>query len=177
VTHDQVEAMSMSHRIAVMNLGVLQQVDTPLNIYKYPQTLFVATFIGSPPMNVIECHIENTTLISTEGDFRYRLTENTQHNFESNASVYFGIRAEDLSIVSTGATDSDIQGEILLREPLGDETIYLVDIGGHHLTVKAEPKLILQPGENVTLKINPQRFHLFDTQSEQSLLKQETQHV
>ena len=59
VTHDQIEAMSMSHRIAVMNLGVLQQVGTPLKIYNHPQTLFVATFIGSPPMNIIECSVEN----------------------------------------------------------------------------------------------------------------------
>lgn len=172
VTHDQVEAMSMSHRIAVMNLGVLQQVDTPLHIYRYPQTLFVATFIGSPPMNIIECRVDGDMLTSTTADFRYRLREPLAVSY-----VYFGIRAEDIRFAGQDEADVDLQGKVLLREPLGDETIYRVDVGGHVMSVKAEPKLVLQPGEPVALKINPERIHLFDTAGEQSLLKRETQHV
>src|SRR5690606_24327743 len=74
VTHDQTEAMSMSHRIAVMNLGVLQQVDTPLNIYNRPQTLFVARFIGSPPMNTLECRVvEGHHLAGADSSFHLAL--------------------------------------------------------------------------------------------------------
>lgn len=177
VTHDQVEAMSMSHRIAVMHLGVLQQVDTPLNIYKHSQTLFVATFIGSPPMNIIECRIENGVLTSTQGKFRYTLPQSVRTTVQGIASAYFGIRSEDVSIIGNQELDVDLQGTVVLREPLGDETIYLIDVGEHQLTVKAEPKLVLQPGEHVALKINPNRIHLFDSQTEQSLLRMEVQGV
>lgn len=163
VTHDQVEAMSMSHRIAVMNLGVLQQVDTPLNIYNHPQTLFVATFIGSPPINIIDCRVDGKMLIGTSCNFQYTLP-----NPPSSREVYFGIRAEDIQIV---AEEGDLRGKILIREPLGDETIYLVEVGDCRFKVKAPPKLILKTGESVSLKINPNRIHLFDKQTEQSLLK------
>jgi len=172
VTHDQVEAMSMSHRIAVLNLGVLQQVDTPLNIYRHPKTLFVATFIGSPPMNIIECHIQDGVLASATGDFRYQLPS-SWHKAAMNAEdVYFGVRPEDISIVQQDDLGL-ISGEIVIREPLGDETIYRVDIGKHVLSVKASPKLVLNPGERVLLKINPERIHLFDRRTEQSLWTQE----
>jgi multiple sugar transport system ATP-binding protein len=166
VTHDQVEAMSMSHRIAVMHLGVLQQVDTPLNIYNHPQTLFVATFIGSPPINIIECQVDGTTLRGTSCNFQYTLRAAIKAR-----EVYFGIRAEDVQIHAGNQADADFRGEIIVREPLGDETIYLVETGGCRFTVKAPPKLILNTGEIVSLKINPDRIHLFDKSTEQSLLQ------
>lgn len=177
VTHDQIEAMSMSHRIAVMNLGVLQQVDTPLNIYNHPQTLFVATFIGSPPMNTVLCRVEKNKLSSIEGDFSYTLPLSLAEDIAGVSEVYFGIRAEDIRIVVGEETDIDFEGEVLNREPLGDETIYLVDVQGHRLMVKSEPKLILEIGEKVALKINSNRIHLFDYENEQSLLKWEAQNV
>jgi multiple sugar transport system ATP-binding protein len=172
VTHDQVEAMSMSHRIAVMNLGLLQQVDTPLNIYKHPQTLFVATFIGTPPMNIIACNVADGSL-STEQGFRYRLPAELQSAVAGVNAVYFGIRAEDIQI---GDDYSDVQGEVLLREPLGDETIYRIDVAGNILNVKASPKLRLEIGEKVPLKFNSQRIHLFDKQTEQSLITKAVAH-
>lgn len=177
VTHDQVEAMSMSHRIAVLNLGVLQQVDTPLNIYRHPQTLFVATFIGSPPMNIITGKLQDYTIRSEDNAFSYILPAHAHEAVAGKNTVHFGVRAEDIHIL-IGADDSpDFKGEILLREPLGDETIYLIGVGEITLSVKAPPKVILQTGETVALKINENRIHLFDTQTEQSLLKREVAHV
>jgi multiple sugar transport system ATP-binding protein len=170
VTHDQVEAMSMSHRIAVMNLGLLQQVDTPLNIYKHPQTLFVATFIGTPPMNIILCDVNDSVLSTNEG-YHYHLPEYLRDSVAGVQAAYFGIRAEDVQI-----GEGELNGEIVLREPLGDETIYRVNVAGNILNVKAPPKLRLEPGENVSLKLNPQRIHLFDKTSEASLIKRELVH-
>jgi multiple sugar transport system ATP-binding protein len=160
-----------------MNRGVLQQVDTPLNIYRHPQTLFVATFIGSPPMNIVECRADQGVLSSMTGTFKYRLPDHGRDAVVNVPSAYFGIRSEDVSIVANDEPDADMQGEVQLREPLGDETIYLINVGGQRLTVKAEPKLVLQPGEKVALKINPNRIHLFDSQSVQSLLHKEVHHV
>lgn len=163
VTHDQVEAMSMSHRIAVMNLGVLQQVDTPLNIYNRPQTLFVATFIGSPPINIMECRVEGSTLMGTSCNFQYTLKPDS---LPESREVYFGIRAEDIQITADHEANADLRGTILVREPLGDETIYVVEVNGCRLNVKSSPKLILNIGDTVSLKINRDRIHLFDKQTE-----------
>lgn len=177
VTHDQIEAMSMSHRIAVMSRGLLQQVDTPLNIYRHPQTLFVATFIGSPPMNIITGQVQNNTVHSEDNAFHYLLPDYAHDALVGKNSVHFGVRAEDIHILIGEDDDPDFSGEILLREPLGDETIYRIAVGGMTLSVKAPPKVILQTGETVALKINPNRIHLFDTQTEQSLIQGEVAHV
>lgn len=171
VTHDQIEAMSMSHRIAVMNLGLLQQVDTPLNIYNKPTTLFVATFIGSPPMNIINCHFDKDDIVADTTQLRVATKTLRAELTPQSKELYFGIRAEDLSLTEPSTTD--LKGEVILREPLGDETLYLVDIGGQNLSVKAPPKLKLAIGENVGLNLNPKRVHLFDKQSERTLFLDE----
>jgi ABC-type sugar transport system ATPase subunit len=183
VTHDQVEAMTMSHRIAVMNLGVLQQVGTPLDVYRHPETLFVAGFIGSPPMNIVECEVDNGQLISPASEFKYTLPDTLREAVSGHDRVHFGVRAEDVRILTTDdnlpdeSTQTTIPGEIRIREPLGDETIYRVDIGGMQFNVKSAPKLVLKSGEAVHLEINPERIHLFDADTEQSLLKETASHV
>ena len=164
VTHDQIEAMSMSNRIAVINLGVLQQVGTPLEIYNHPQTLFVATFIGSPPMNTIPCKIAEGGLL-VGGDFRLSLGD---ASLPTGKDVILGIRAESITLVS-GEVDADMRGEILVREPLGDETIYTVTVGGVTLVAKTPPRQMHKPGETVGLNIDRARIHLFDVATEQAL--------
>ena len=162
VTHDQTEAMSMSHRIAVMNLGVLQQVDTPLNIYNRPQTLFVARFIGSPPMNTVDCKIvEGRQLTGSDNAFRYTVDTATAGKLTAEHNVVFGVRSEDIRLADA-THEGDLQGSVVVREPLGDETIYDVDIGNYRLSVKTSPRQMYQPGDNVSLSINPRRIHLFD---------------
>lgn len=177
VTHDQIEAMSMSHRIAVLNRGVLQQVDTPLNIYRHPQTLFVATFIGSPPMNIITSSVQGNTIFSADKAFKYNLSPYMLDVIAGKNEVHFGVRAEDIHILTDSDDNPDFRGEVLLREPLGDETIYLIAVGDTRLSVKTSPKLILQNGDTVSLRINSNRIHLFDIQTEQSLLKREVVNV
>lgn len=170
VTHDQTEAMSMSHRIAVMNLGVLQQVATPLDIYNYPETLFVATFIGSPPMNTINCKIQQNMLVSTEQQFQLPLTllPPTLVEKAAHRNLVFGVRSENIRLHS-GAESGDLQGTILVREPLGDETIYQVQINAGMLTVKTPPQQIFAPGDAVSLTFDRDRLHLFDAETGRSL--------
>lgn len=177
VTHDQVEAMSMSHRIAVLDSGVLQQVDTPLNIYRHPQTLFVATFIGSPPMNIVTGQVNDAVLYSEDQAFSYRLPQHALDVVSNGEQIHFGIRAEDVRLMNQDAIDADMQGEVTLREPLGDETIYRVRVGATNLSVKAPPKIVYQRGDAVGLKINPNRIHLFDVTTEQSRLSKAVSHV
>lgn len=177
VTHDQIEAMSMSHRIAVMDRGILQQIDTPYNIYRHPQTLFVATFIGSPPMNIVHGQFLDGNVVSNEGNLKYKLPSYVQ-GYMRGQDIYFGFRSEDIAIVDQNEPDVDFSGKILLREPLGDETNYLIESHGFRFNVKAPPKLKLSEGETVALKINSNQIHLFDAKTEQSLLpKGERAHV
>ncbi len=170
VTHDQVEAMSMSHRIAVMNNGLLQQVDTPLNIYRHPQTLFVGTFIGSPPMNIVSGKIMGLRFVSDDGSFWIDLPPAAQKYATHNLQTYFGVRAEDLTLHERSAAVKGIPGVIRIREPLGDETIYIVDAEGQTLTIKTPPRLRFKPGDNVNITVNHQAIHLFDKTSEKALL-------
>jgi multiple sugar transport system ATP-binding protein len=164
VTHDQVEAMSMSQRIAVMNLGVLQQVDTPMNIYRYPQTLFVATFIGSPPMNIVRCRVKGGALEGQDSAFRYLLPPQLATKVVEGQGLYLGVRAED--VVLQPGVEGDLRGEVLVREPLGNETIYVIEIDGVSLTAKVAPKIRLEVGQPVSLSFNPARLHLFDEKTE-----------
>ncbi len=162
VTHDQIEAMSMSHRIAVMNLGVLQQVDTPLNIYNHPRTLFVAKFIGSPPMNTVACRVDGSVLQGLDTKFHIQLKESSANRLKNSSEVVFGIRAEDVSVATPDAEDYDVEGVVTLREPLGDETIYRVEVGNFGMMIKTAPRQIFKRGDNVRLNFNHHRIHLFD---------------
>ena len=194
VTHDQTEAMSLGHRIAVMNLGVLQQAGTPLDVYNHPATLFVAGFIGSPPMNFVDVRLaDGPALVNSTAAFRLpidaALADKLAPRAYSTDSVLpftLGIRSEDLRIVSEPAAGDPSAGsplpsvgdfagqalpaEVYAREPLGDETIYgLRFAGGHVMLAKALPTLELEFGQAVGVVFERSRLHVFDTASGQAL--------
>ena len=172
VTHDQTEAMSMAHRIAIMDLGVLQQVGTSLEVYNNPATLFVASFIGTPPINFINCRLNGSDNLSDEsGDFK--ISSPKIQNLKSaiqdpNSPLVFGVRSEDVFIDRTEGA-GEVRGEIVAREPLGDETIYEVEVGENIITVKAEPTLVLNPGDKTGLNFAHDRIHIFDAQSQKAI--------
>jgi ABC-type sugar transport system ATPase subunit len=172
VTHDQTEAMSMAHRIAVMNLGVLQQVSTPLEVYNHPATLFVAGFIGTPPMNLINCHLNGSNTLSDEnGAFKISgpKIENIKSKIQNpETPLVFGVRSEDV-FVDTAEGAGEVRGEVINREPLGDETIYGVEIGQNIIRVKTESTLSLNTGNNVGLNFANDRIHVFDAESEKAI--------
>jgi multiple sugar transport system ATP-binding protein len=171
VTHDQTEALSMSQRIAIMHQGVLQQVGTPLDVYNHPATLFVAGFIGTPPMNFVPCTLTGDTLNDPEGPFTYKLTPGQVSRISPQAregQLTFGARSEDVRIV-TQPTTSDLKAEIYVREPLGDEIIYDLKIGERIIRAKVPPTLRLNVGENVGVAFDPDRVHVFDSGTEQAI--------
>lgn len=174
VTHDQIEAMSMSHRIAVMNLGVLQQVASPLEIYNQPATLFVATFIGSPPMNTFRCKVSDSghlTGIDTRFDFQLNagLTELVRR--AKGQSLVLGVRSEDIRLHDVSETGDrvDFTGVVRVREPLGDETIYQIQIEDFFVLAKTPPRQMFGEGQPVYVTFDQSRIHLFDETSGQNL--------
>jgi multiple sugar transport system ATP-binding protein len=132
VTHDQVEAMTMGHRVAVMRDGLLQQVDSPQQLYDFPKNLFVASFVGSPPMNMLEAEVERdgATLVCRSGATRIELPPDVvamrpQLEGFVGRRIVVGIRPESLEDGGEGVT---IRGRVFLVEALGAEQLIHLDV-------------------------------------------------
>ena len=124
VTHDQVEAMSLGHRIAILNKGRVEQIGTPLEVYDRPASLFCAAFIGSPPMNLIGVEVADGALRGPGG-----LVLTPPPGLPRDRALVAGVRPEALEVTAPGAERS-VPARIVSAEALGDEIIYVVDHGG-----------------------------------------------
>jgi multiple sugar transport system ATP-binding protein len=151
VTHDQIEAMTMGHRITVMRDGKIQQVGTPREVYEHPANAFVAQFIGTPPMNLIRATVENGTAFSLPLPL------------ENGRKVILGIRPEHLT--HGGA----IKATVDVVEPIGHESIVYATADGEKLVAIFDPHETPKVGETIALSVDPGRVHLFDAESEKAL--------
>lgn len=151
VTHDQIEAMTMGHRICLMDAGIIQQYDTPLNIYNHPENQFVAGFIGSPPMNFIHSKVSNGSC--SIGGFEIPVK-----GIEHGKEVILGIRPEDIVIA-----DSGIAAQVEILEPLGNEINVHLNIDKTTVTARLTPDVALHPGQHVFVKLTENKIHWFDS--------------
>jgi len=156
VTHDQIEAMTLAHRVAVMNDGVIQQIAPPAEVYDQPANLFVAGFIGSPAMNLIAGDLRDGAFMAP-GLRVARVREGTR------AGLVLGIRPEDLGVV--GPADGDIAGSIYASELTGESVLVTAAIGAARIVAKADRAYRGDFGEAVGIKVNRSRLHLFDAAS------------
>ena len=171
VTHDQVEAMTMGDRVAVMKAGLLQQVDTPLALYDHPANLFVAGFIGSPAMNLLEGKLSDTGAIINGHPFPVPVT--AEDRASNTGSVTVGVRPEALRI-----SDTDKEGipvTVTLIEELGADA-YLYGItddakdeervdAGTNVVVRVAARRQISKGETVYVTADPKDVHVFNTES------------
>jgi multiple sugar transport system ATP-binding protein len=175
VTHDQVEAMTMGDRIAVMDHGRLQQVDTPETLYDNPANAFVAGFIGSPRMNFIPGRITSIAG-STAVEFlgaTATLSANSRLTSDStDREVLVGIRPEDLSWRPAAGPDSThtLSAEVDVVEPMGHEAFVTALCGGQMVISRFPPRSGVRTREQVDLALNPARLHLFDARSGETIL-------
>jgi multiple sugar transport system ATP-binding protein len=153
VTHDQIEAMTLAHRVAVMDHGVIQQIAAPEIIYDAPANLFVAGFIGSPAMNLIEGTLDC-------GAFKARDIEVAGAGVGSRARVVLGIRPEDSSVTASGR--GDVAGSIYASELTGESVLVTADIGGKRIIAKADRAFRGDFGQSIGLSFDRRRLHLFD---------------
>jgi multiple sugar transport system ATP-binding protein len=152
VTHDQIEAMTLADRIAILNGGRLQQQGSPAEIYARPANIFVAGFIGSPPMNLIEGECDASVFVHAGGRIA---------GVPARASrVVLGQRPEDLRITAAGAGHLD--GEVFSSELLGDSAVVGAQVGGDIVNVKVGPAEGRALGERVGLRFDPAKLHTFD---------------
>jgi len=154
VTHDQIEAMTLADRVVVMKQGVVQQVGTPTEIYDRPANTFVAGFIGSPAMNLMEGMLEGGTFI---GD---RVSISGLNG--PDGPVTLGFRAEDARV---GDSKGEINAPVYTMELLGDATMIAVRAGGAMVSVKANKEFRAEIDDMVSLSVPPEICHLFDAQT------------
>jgi len=177
VTHDQVEAMTMGDRIVVMRDGLIQQVDSPLNLYEKPANLFVAGFIGSPAMNFVEASLKQrngSTMIDAES-FSMEMPSDLAALAKdwTGKKVIFGIRPED---IQDRAYARDINPAWVLRsmvevhEPLGSDVILYLSSGAHSIVARVDAHSQAKMGQTAEVVFNLRRLHLFDPQTHQAIV-------
>ena len=161
VTHDQVEAMTMADRIAVLSAGELMQYDTPDAIYNRPAALFVAGFTGAPPMNLVDCTLDGPAAVL--GHLRLPLPADLAARAPA-APLKLGVRPENLRFVRQDG-DVELPAEVVLLEPLGAETLVTLNAGNAELIARGPADFRQAPGTAVTLHLQPQHLHLFHAES------------
>ena len=174
VTHDQTEAMTMADRIVVMDSGVIQQTDTPENLYHNPKNIFVASFIGSPSMNFLE-----GTLEKNQDGFYVRAGTDLIPTTKATAKmekylgekVKLGIRPENISVVSSGHS---LEGTLKVQENLGSEAYVYIGYADTLLTAKVPSMVSKTSGEAIAFDIDPSKLHIFAYDSGENLSREES---
>lgn len=173
VTHDQLEAMTLADRIAVMKNGLIEQIGTTSEIYDNARTLFVANFIGSPSMNLIDCELvySEERGILKSGDFTLDITEfaETIKGKPKGKEFVFGIRPENVSVDIEKTDPTAVEAEVQLVEPLGAKSIYHLKISGVTVLAKGHPMADVNVGSKVWATFNKDKLHLFDKKTEEAI--------
>ncbi len=175
VTHDQTEAMTLGTRIVVMKDGVVQQVDTPQNLYNTPCNLFVAGFIGSPQMNFMDAvvDIKGNDVTLTVGKHTLKVPASKKQALINGGyngkTVVLGIRPEDVhdsQAFISNSPDSVIESTIKVYELLGAEVYLYFDLEGTQMTARVNPRTTLRTGDHAVFALDMEKIHIFDKETE-----------
>jgi multiple sugar transport system ATP-binding protein len=176
VTHDQVEAMTMATRIAVMKDGVLQQLDSPQNLYDRPNNVFVAGFIGSPAMNFYDAKLvqSNGKLTVDTGDFTVDVPSNKApaYQAEIGRNVILGVRPEDIhdpSFAPPGIHQALVPAKVEVTELMGNEVFLYLKSGDKNYVARVDPRSQARIGHDVQVAMNLDNMHIFDKDTEQAV--------
>ncbi len=176
VTHDQVEAMTMASRIAVINKGVLQQIDTPQNLYDSPNNLFVAGFIGSPAMNFFPAKIrkDNGKLLVDAHDFVLPIPAERAKTYQAHEGkdVIFGIRPEnvhDANFIPSNIRAEKIEAKVDVTELMGNEIFLYLVTGKNTFVARVDPRSKAQVGNKSQFAFDMDKFQIFDAATEQAI--------
>jgi multiple sugar transport system ATP-binding protein len=178
VTHDQVEAMTMASRIAVIKDGIVQQVDSPQNLYDTPANVFVAGFIGSPAMNFFNAKLDRAdgSLVVDTGTFQVAVPESKSDRFMNFAGkqVIFGIRPDDIhdpAFAPPGISTAPVEAKVDVTELMGNEIFMYLDSGEYSYVGRIDPRTQLRIGDQATVVFNVDNMHLFETEGDQKAIR------
>jgi multiple sugar transport system ATP-binding protein len=163
VTHDQVEAMTMADRVAVLNEGEILQIGTPDEIYNSPATSFVASFVGSPQINLILAEVKGDFLNVSSLGINADLTAAQKSKLGDRKQVLLGVRPEDVEVVKGAGMEHS--GEVYFKQSMGAEDNLNLKCGDGTLRALVQPNLKLNEGDKVTFSIDVKRTHIFDIDS------------
>jgi len=175
VTHDQTEAMTLGDRIVVMKDGLIMQEDSPVNLYNRPKNIFVASFIGSPQMNLVEVEVEkrDDDIYLMFGEFPIKLPEGKAKALVEGGyvdkTVIMGIRPEDMhdeEVVLASSPESVIETEVEVHELLGAEVFLYLICAGQQMTARVNPRTTAKAGDVIKMALDIQKIHVFDKETE-----------
>ena len=177
VTHDQIEAMTMADRMAIIREGVLQQLDTPQVIYRRPGNLFVAGFIGSPTMNFFDCRLirnQDELLLETDA-IRVPIPKDKSRGLMPHLGkrVIFGVRPEDIhhaQFVPPGLSGPEITARVEVTELMGNEIAIYLNRGKENFVARVDARSEVHPGAEAKVVMNLENMHVFDAETEQAIL-------
>ena len=176
VTHDQVEAMTMASRIAVLDAGLLRQLDTPQNLYDHPDNLFVAGFIGSPAMNFFPGTLQQSDgkLVVDAEAFVLEIPEDRTSVYQDHVGkpIIFGIRPEDIinpEFAPRGIIAQPVETQVDITELMGNEIFLFLKSGKHDFVARVDPRTKTTIGQQMQLVFNMDNMHIFDRETELSI--------
>ncbi len=174
VTHDQAEALTLADRIIVMRDGLVQQIGTPDEIYERPANMFVASFLGNPPINYLRGSLveRGPAMAFEKGEFRIVLPDSLSARLrgQTGGEVSLGLRAEDVDERETAATDAAIRGPVTSVLPIGSDQFLGMRVEGEEMFFRVGKDLKHAVGDTITLAVKSERLHLFDPRSGRALL-------
>jgi len=172
VTHDQVEAMTMGDRVAVLNEGKILQIGTPDEIYNSPKNIFVAHFVGSPAINLISANISGDTIITEKREIILKIPGKGKDRLKNynKREIIIGIRPEDIEITRQKKNENSFQCNVYFTQSMGAEDILNLKINSIIFRAIALPRLDIKVGENVFANFDTNRMHLFDPDSEECIV-------
>jgi multiple sugar transport system ATP-binding protein len=173
VTHDQIEAMTMATRIAVINKGILQQLDSPQHLYDFPNNMFVASFIGSPAMNFFPATLKkgDGRLIVDTGTFTIPIPAERTQTFQSfvDKKIVFGIRPEDIhnpAFLPPSIHAETVPTKVDVTELMGNEIFLYLVSGSNNYVARVDPRTTFKMGDQLEVAFNMDNIHLFDPDTE-----------
>ena len=174
VTHDQVEAMTLADRIIIMKDGYIEQIGSPIEVFSKPANVFVATFIGSPPMNIFSAEIinsNNQTKIKLDENIYFDCSDEQKNKLKNRNSVFLGIRAEDIMPVDKIENSKfwSIKKNIDIVEPLGTETQLFITINNKEIICRMYNPYEVNVGDELNFQVDPRKVHFFDIETQKTI--------
>ena len=175
VTHDQVEAMTLADRIIIMKDGYIEQIGSPIEVFSKPANVFVATFIGSPPMNIFSAEIinsNNNIKIKLDDNLYFDCTEDQKNKLQNKKNIFLGIRAEDIMPVDNNTNSSfwSFKRNVDIVEPLGTETQLFITINDKEIISRMYNPYEVNVGDELTFQVDPSKVHFFDKETEKAII-------
>ena len=175
VTHDQVEAMTLADRIIIMKDGYIEQIGSPIEVFSKPANVFVATFIGSPPMNIFSAEIinsNNNIKIKLDDNLYFDCTEDQKNKLQNKKNIFLGIRAEDIMPIDNNTNTSfwSFKRNVDIVEPLGTETQLFITINDKEIISRMYNPYEVNVGDELTFQVDPSKVHFFDRETEKAII-------